>query len=99
VRKETILNVFPSQDEFQRLVIAVEQEADEGSRLVLRQESFSDDVGWFIQSRVTVEPEQIAGLKMSLTGSGLRKIQPPARDVPRVPAILRFDGATAGTAG
>ena len=98
MRTETILNVFPSNDQRHRLVIVVEQETDESSRLVLRQESFSDDVGWFAQSRVAIEPEQIAGLKMSLTGSGLRKIQPPAREVPRVPAILRFDGAAAGTA-
>ncbi len=99
MRNETILNVFPSHDESQRLVIAVEQETGRSSRLVLRQESYSPDVGWFVQSRVAVEPEQVAGLKMSLTGSPVRRLQPPARQVPRVPAILRFDHAATGTAG
>ena len=99
VRKETILNVFPSNDESQRLVIAVEQQEAGPSRLVLRQESFSEDVGWFVQSRIAVEPEQIAGLKMSLTGQALKQIQPPARSIPPVPAILRFDRRAAGQAG
>ncbi len=93
MRKETILNVFPSSDECHRLVVAVEQEDDSSSRLVLRQETYSDDVGWFVQSRVAIEPEQIPGLKMSLSGPTMKRIQPPARRVPRVPAILRFDGA------
>lgn len=83
MRHETILNVFPSNDPLERLVIALEQPEGDASRIVLRQESFSDDVGWFVQSRVVVEAEQIAGLKMTLTGSAMRPIQRPA--------ILRFD--------
>lgn len=99
VRKETILNVFPSNDELHRLVIAVEQEEGPQSRLVLRQETFSDDVGWFVQSRIAVEPEQIAGLKMSLTGHSMKRLQPAPRNTPRVPAILRFDDVAATSAG
>ena len=96
MRQETILNVFPSTDDQQRLVIAVEQEAEQGSRLVLRQESFSEAIGWFIQSRVAIEPSQVAGLKMSLGATGPQQITPPAADLPDSPAILRFTGAAAG---
>jgi hypothetical protein len=99
VRNETILNVFPSHDEAHRLVVAVEQEENSPSRLVLRQETFSEDVGWFVQSRVAIEPEQIPGLKMSLTGQAMRRIEPPAREVPPVPSILSFDDALAGQVG
>ena len=99
MQKETILNIFPSNDEMHRLVIAVEQDDDSSSRLVLRQETFSDDVGWFVQSRIAVEPEQIPGLKMSLTGSTMQRLQPAPREIPRVPAILRFDGAATTHAG
>ncbi|MDG2224511.1 MAG: hypothetical protein P8L85_24230 [Rubripirellula sp.] len=99
VRQETIVNVFPSSDENRRLVIAVEQLPDSASRLVLRQETFSNDVGWFVQSQVAIEPEQVPGLKMSLGGTGTQKIQHPPRELGRVPAILRFDGAVPGTAG
>jgi hypothetical protein len=98
VRHETILNVFPSKDESSRLVIAVEQWEDGSSRLLLRQESFSEAVGWYVQSRVGVEPEQIAGLKMSLTGQSIKGIQPPPREVPAMPAIIRFDRAAASQA-
>ncbi len=99
VRKETILNVFPSNDELQRLVIAVEQQEGSPSRLVLRQETFSDDVGWFVQSRIAVEPEQVAGLKMSLAGQSIKRLQPAPQRTPRVPAILRFDDLAATSAG
>ena len=99
MRKETILNVFPSDDELQRLVIAVEHCEQGASRLVLRQESFSEDVGWFVQSRIAVEPEQIPGLKMSLTGQVMKEIQPSARAVRQAPAILSFDRAAASQVG
>lgn len=99
MRNETILNVFPSADAHHRLVVAVEQDFGESSRLVLRQETHSDAVGWFIQSRVAIEPEQVPGLKMALTSNTARRIQPAPRDVPRVPAILRFDDAVAGKVG
>ena len=65
---ETILNVVPGNDEFSRLVMALERFGGE-SRVVLRQESYSDDVGWFVQSRVDIEPEQVHGLRNAL-GSG-----------------------------
>lgn len=99
VRQETIVNVFPSSDENRRLVIAVEQLPNSASRLVLRQETFSSDVGWFVQSQVAIEPEQVPALKMSLGRAGAPKIKHPSRELPRVPAILRFDGAAPGTAG
>lgn len=108
MQNETILNVFPTADERHRLVIAVQQcpVARPGcdciagsSKLVLRQETFSPDVGWFVQSCVAVEPEQLPGLKMALTSTATRSIQPVPRKVPRVPAILRFDGAETASVG
>ena len=102
MRKETILNVFPTSDDQRRLVIAVEQVGDSvASRLVLRQETFAEDVGWFVQSSVAIEPEQVAGLKMALsaqsTAGGFS--EPPESSLSRVPAILRFEGATVGNVG
>jgi hypothetical protein len=99
VRAETILNVFPSNDQDQRLVIALETDEGASGRLVLRQESFSEDVGWFVQSRIAVEAEQIAGLKMSLTGQVIKPLRSKARPAPSSPAILPFDQAVAGQAG
>ena len=108
MQKETILNVFPSTDDLHRLVVAVQQEdGDAASRLVLRQETFAEDVGWFVQSCVAIEPEQVAGLKMALSSSeplsdrGSKRRQGKRKDVSlsRVPAILSFDGVLAGNAG
>ena len=98
---EKIVNVFPSDDSMQRLVVAIEQEGDAESRLVLRQESFSEDVGWFVQSRVAIEPEQVAGLKMCLTGQVMRQIpsSATAKTAQNRPRILRFDRASAVQVG
>jgi hypothetical protein len=99
VRKETILNVFPSSDPQHRLVIAIEQIGTSGSMLVLRQETHAEDVGWFVQSRVTVEPDQVAGLKMALSSGNAKTNHPPTRENRPVPAILRFGEAIAHQAG
>ena len=96
--RESVLNVFPSEDENSRLVIAVEQLEEGQSRLVLRQETRAEKVGWFVQSCVAVLPEQIAGLKMALSGGQARCIQPPRGDSIPVPAILSFAEA-AGRVG
>ncbi|MCH1439734.1 MAG: hypothetical protein L7W43_08755 [Rubripirellula sp.] len=102
MQNETILNVFPASDDLHRLVIAVQQEeGHSSSRLVLRQETYADDVGWFVQSFVAIEPEQVAGLKMALSNKVSSRMKTAGRDagLSRVPAILSFDGSLSGTAG
>lgn len=71
MRTETILNVLPGADEFCRLVVALESEQGCDSRMVLRQETRSGDIDWFVQSRVAIDPEQVAGLKMMLTSGAV----------------------------
>ncbi|WP_146518520.1 hypothetical protein [Stieleria varia] len=67
MQSETILNVFPGASDTNRLAL-VQTETICGLRhLVLRQESYSPDVGWFTQSCVVIEPEQVAALKMTLS--------------------------------
>ncbi len=95
---ETILNVFPASDDQHRLVIAIEQRTDGDRVLVLRQETYSPDVGWFVQSCVAIEPEQLPGLKMALTSGVTRKLQSPAREVSRA-AVLSFSESVAGRVG
>ncbi len=93
MHRESILNVFPTDDDSGRLVIAVEQSDSGRSRLVLRQESRSDHVGWFVQSRIVIEPEQVTGLKMVLSSRSARPLSAP-QGLP-APAILSFAAATA----
>lgn len=88
----TILNVFPSDSGENRLVLARETDESGATQLVLRQESRSPHVGWFIQSRIAIEPNQIAALKMTLT-SNLVKESSQAEEAP---SVLRFSSAMAG---
>ena len=99
MRKETILNIIPGHDSQHRLVIALEQLGDAKSTLVLRQETHSDDVGWFVQSRVVVESDQVASLRMALGGDTGRASKPSARDTRPMPAIVRFDSVVTNQAG
>lgn len=39
--------------------------------LILRQESYGDDVGWFVQSRIRITPGQLRGLKLFLSSHRL----------------------------
>jgi hypothetical protein len=95
--RETIINVVPSDDDHHRLVIAIEKSDDEQSRLVMRQETRSENVGWFVQSRVAILPEQVAGLKMALSTNQTRQMQSPAAETSPIPAILNFRDALAAS--
>lgn len=96
MQTETILNVFPGASEQQRLVLARCTTLCGLQHLVLRQETHTPDIGWFVQSSVAIEPAQIAGLKMTLSPASVQgncqKRQETA-DQDR-PAILRFEQAS-----
>lgn len=88
----TILNVFPGESGVERLVLARELGDNGAAQLVLRQESRSPHVGWFVQSRIAIEPNQVAALKMTLT-SNLVKESSPCEEAP---SVLSFRNAIAG---
>lgn len=67
---ETVLSAIPAS-ETERLLLVLVQAADRGSRMELRQQSFSKGIGWFTQSTVQLEPSQVAALRNALgTGGG-----------------------------
>jgi len=63
---ETVLTSLPSVSETERLLLLLVQSADAGSRIELRQQSFSNSIGWFTQSTVHMEPGQVAALRSAL---------------------------------
>lgn len=63
---ETVLSTLPSSHETERLLVVLVQTPGEGSRMELRQQSYSKSLGWFTQSSIHLEPSQVAGLKNSL---------------------------------
>lgn len=77
-RTETVLSSIPASD-VERLQVVLVQGTDSGSHMELRQQSFSKGIGWFTQSRVKLEPSQVAALRNSLgTGSsGARSARLP----------------------
>ena len=75
---ETILTTIPATVETERLLVVLVRSADHGSRMELRQQSFSNGIGWFTQSTVQLEPGQVAALRNSLGSSA-------GRPSPRLP--------------
>lgn len=88
---ETILSVLQSDDELNRVVL-VHRQAFGTSELVLRRESFSEDVGWFEQSSIGLSPDQVGQLKQSLAVLPGGTTTGPAR---RGPAPGRKSGSRA----
>lgn len=98
---ETILSTIPGPSDNERLVIAM-QEGDTDRPIVLRQESYSDAVGWFPQSSIELSREQLAGLRGALGMPSARPPRPARLDLKHVeettPAILSFQAARAVSA-
>lgn len=67
MQNDIIINVFPGANAQQRLVLAQTTTMCGLEHLVLRQESHSPAVGWFVQNQVAIEPGQVAALKMTLS--------------------------------
>jgi hypothetical protein len=64
--RETILSVLGGHDDQHRVVVALRQFMVGSSQMILRHESWSEDVGWFAQSTVHLSPEQVGGLRSAL---------------------------------
>ena len=96
--QETVLSTIPAS-ETERLLVVLVQTADCGSRLELRQQSFSNGIGWFTQSTVQLEPEQVAALRNALGTSGQRPARPLPREFTKIsaaawePRVVRADSA------
>ena len=108
MHNETILNVFPGASDQNRLVLVRTRTICGLEHLVLRQETHSPDVGWFVQNQVAIEPGQVAALKMTLspsgtklngTGNAPRNTRPAAKaknasPSANAPVLLQFEAAS-----
>src|SRR5947207_15990358 len=65
---ETVLTAIPASDT-ERLLLVLVQSPEHGSRMELRQQSFSAGIGWFTQNTVQLEPNQVAALRNALGSS------------------------------
>jgi hypothetical protein len=79
LRNDTVLSTIPAS-ETERLLVVLVHASETGSRLELRQQSFSNGIGWFTQSSIQLEPGQVAALRNSLGNSGGKR---PDQTLPR----------------
>lgn len=89
---ETVLAILPGENDGEQLAIVLRMTVD-GSRIELRQQSWGEGVGWFSQTSVQLNPEQVAGLRNTL---GLAPSRQPRTARPASqfePQVLRFESA------
>src|SRR5262249_54172879 len=96
---ETVLTEIPASD-VERLLVVLVQTPDHASRMELRQQSYSNGIGWFTQSTVHLEPGQVAALRNALgNASGQRPTNRLPREFSRLaPATWQPRVVTAETA-
>ncbi len=62
IREEQIVAVVAGKDSSERLVLVLDAN-DKDRPIVLRSESFSPDVGWFVQSYLRLSRTELSGLR------------------------------------
>lgn len=67
---ETLLSVLPGSNDQERVAVFLCHQGCGASCIELRQQSWGDGVGWFTQSKVLLEPDQVADLRDTLGKSG-----------------------------
>jgi hypothetical protein len=63
---ETILAAIAGQTDKDRLLLVHQQHRLEGSRVTLRQQTWSEGLGWSTQNSIELTPQQIAELRSAL---------------------------------
>ncbi|MFT5523491.1 MAG: hypothetical protein ACI9HK_001438 [Pirellulaceae bacterium] len=81
--QETPLNLLPGECDTERLQVVLVQESGD-SHIELRQQSFSDTMGWYSQSTVQLSHQQWAALKMTMGGTFSNKRQKTPSWTPRI---------------
>jgi len=77
--QETVLSVIPGNDQDHRLLVVLVP-GDGRDTIELQQQSWSGSVGWFTQSRLPIEREQLAMLRGALGINFPKRSSRPAAD-------------------
>lgn len=92
IASESILSTLPSTRDDQRAIVVLRQ-SESGSQIELRQQSWGAGVGWFTQSTVRLDPEQVAGLRAALGTTAANRVPNYLTSRPSSPHIVRFESA------
>lgn len=72
---ETVLATLPGTSDTDRLVVVLTA-ANGTSQVHLRQQSWGEGLGWYTQSSVQLDPQQVAGLRQVLgLGGAFSKVK------------------------
>lgn len=82
--EETLLATLPGSNERER-VLVIHIHGSEPSRMELRQQSYGEGVGWFTQSSVELEPQQVGQLRL-VFGAAPSKVRGTAA-APKSPVL------------
>ncbi len=80
---EIEVRILPGSSEAERIAVVLCPSGEEGSRLELRQQSYSEGIGWFTQSTVQLEPSQVADLRGALGMASGSSARPKSASLPR----------------
>lgn len=78
-KTEIVLSTLPGMNERDRVLVVLVQTPASGSHVELRQQSFGEGIGWFTQSSISMEPQQVAELRSVLGTSGASTSSLPRR--------------------
>ena len=97
---ETILATLPGASDRDRVLVVLCQAAG-GTHVEIRQQSWGEGLGWYTQSSVQLEPQQVAGMRQALGLGGAFakvKVSPfaatgPTRSNGFTPRVVHADSA------
>ncbi len=96
IAMETPITTIDGAKADERLCVVLCHDAQSGSRVELRQQTWGAGLGWFTQSTIALDPSQLGQLRSALGGQGT------VRPVPRanaplmggfVPRVIHADSA------
>jgi len=91
--QEVTLSTIQGSDENHRLAVVlvtgVPGTALPASRVELRQQTWGEGVGWFTQTSIALEPEQVAGLKATLGSTSCGGAKSTGKAAATLPASFR----------
>lgn len=91
--KENVIAIVPDGTQSHRLVFLAKS-GDHELPIVLRQETYSEDIGWFIQNQIEMTRPQMMMLRSAMGGTSggsvpaARQNMTPCRDF--VPTVIPF---------
>jgi hypothetical protein len=89
---EAVLATLPCARDDERTIL-VHCQSDHGSQIELRQQSWGAGVGWFTQSTVRLDPEQVAGLRAALGKAPANHVPAYVSRLDFGPRVVQFESA------